>query len=145
MFFVVEMIGAGVLIANGLPIYRKILYEPSSQIREPSVLIWAMTGTALIQIGYWARYSVGAPILRYENNVLGHIVLFFSRLSFLFASSAFIYVFITSNVDFGVSGIRYLIFLLGLFSLFCFVRELEVLGGAMCSPRSSRSVTPLPQ
>ena len=61
------------------------------------------------------------------------MVLFLSRLSFLFASSAFGYIFITGNIDLEISWMRYLVFTIGLFSLFCFVRELEKLGNAMLS------------
>ncbi|MFL6373887.1 MAG: hypothetical protein ACJ73D_04385, partial [Pyrinomonadaceae bacterium] len=110
LLFGVETIGGLLLIVNGLPIYRKILYEPSTQIQQPLTLVWTVSAAVLIQIGYWSRYRGGAPVLRYENVLLGHIVVFLSRLSFVFASSAFGYVFITSNIDLEVSGIRYLIF-----------------------------------
>ena len=128
----VELVGVGVLIGNGLPIYRTILSEPNLQIQDPWNLIWALVASALIQVGYWYRRFDAVPVSRRRNILVGHIILFVSRLSFLFATSAFGYVFISGNVDFQVSGLRYLVFFVGLFSLFCFVQELERLGRAMC-------------
>lgn len=127
------MVGAVLLIVNGLPIYRKMLYAPNEQIQHYGALIWALAATAMIQVGYWVRYYGKTPILHLDNAFVGHVVLFISRLSFLFATSAFGYIFITGNVDLEISWMRYLVFALGLFSLFCFVRELEKLGNAMLS------------
>lgn len=132
-WLILEIIGAVLLAANGLPIYRKMLYEPGSQIEHYGTLFWALAATAMIQVGYWVRYFGKTPILHLDNALLGHLVLFISRLSFLFSTSAFGYIFITGNVNLKISGVRYLVFALGLFSLFCFVRELEKLGNAMLS------------
>jgi hypothetical protein len=132
-WLILEVVGAVVLIANGLPIYRKMLYAPNEQIQHYGALLWALAATGLIQVGYWVRYYGRTPILHFDNAFAGHIVLFISRLSFLFATSAFGYIFITGNVDLEISWLRYLVFTLGLFSLFCFVRELEKLGNAMLS------------
>jgi hypothetical protein len=131
-WLLLELLGVAVLIWNGLPIYRMMLSAPDSQIQRPGNLILALVASALIQIGYWYRYYGHTPVLRWENAFVGHVVLFISRLAFLFAASAFSYVFIAANVNFEVSGLRYLVFFVGLFSLFCFVLELESLGRAMC-------------
>ena len=132
-WLILEIVGAVLLIFNGLPIYRKMLYEANSEIQNYGTLIWAFVATAMIQIGYWVRYYGKTPILHLDNAFVGHLVLFISRLSFLFATSAFGYIFITGNVNFEISWLRYLVFTLGIFSLFCFVRELEKLGNAMLS------------
>ena len=131
-WLVVELLGVALLIWHGLPIYRMMLSEPHSQIRNANPLIWALIASVLIQISYWYRYSELTPTLRWRNVVVGHFVLFISRLSFLFASSAFGYIFITGNIDLEFSGPRYLVFFVGLFSLFCFVHELERIGQALC-------------
>ena len=132
-WFILEVVGAVLLTANGLPIYRKMLYSPGEQIQHFGALFWALAATAMIQVGYWVRYFGQTPILHLNNVLIGHLVLFTSRLSFLFAASAFGYIFITGNIDLEISWMRYAVFTLGLFSLFCFVRELEKLGAAMLS------------
>ena len=132
-WLILEVVGAVLLTVNGLPIYRKMLYAPNEQIQHYGALFWAMVATMMIQVGYWVRYYGRTPILHLDNALIGHLVLFLSRLSFLFATSAFGYIFITGNIDLEISWMRYLVFTLGLFSLFCFVRELEKLGNAMLS------------
>lgn len=137
-WLVVELIGVTLLIWHGLPIYRAMLDNPHSQIRNPGPLVWALIASVLVQAGYWYRYYEGTPTLQWKNAFAGHFVLFVSRLSFLFASTSFGYIFITGNIDLEVSGLRYFVFFVGLFSLFCFVRELESIGAAMCAPADPR-------
>ena len=136
LWLILELLGVILLIWHGLPIYRAMLSEPHSRIGEPGHLIWALVASALIQAGYWRRYYGDSTAEPPRNILLGHIVLFISRLSFLFATSSFGYIFITGNIDLEVSGLRYLVFFVGLFSLFCFVQELERIGRAMCTTRN---------
>ena len=106
-WLILEVVGALLLIANGLPIYRKMLYSPNEQIQHFGALFWALAATVMIQVGYWVRYYGKTPILHLDNALVGHLVLFISRLSFLFATSAFGYIFISGSVDLQVSWMRY--------------------------------------
>jgi hypothetical protein len=139
LWLILELFGVALLIWHGLPIYRAMLSDPHSHIGYGGNLIWALIASMLIQAAYWFRYYDESPTVPPRNVLVGHIVLFISRLSFLFATSSFGYIFITGNIDLEVSGLRYLVFFVGLFSLFCFVQELERIGRAMCTtPDSDR-------
>jgi hypothetical protein len=137
IWLILELFGVVLLIWHGLPIYRAMLSDPPSQIGYGGNLIWALVASMLIQAAYWYRYYDKSPALPPRNVFVGHIVLFISRLSFLFATSSFGYIFITGNIDLEVSGLRYLVFFVGLFSLFCFVQELDRIGKALCTPSES--------
>jgi hypothetical protein len=55
-------------------------------------------------------------------------MLFLTRMSFVFATSVFGFLFITQKPGFHIPALRYVVTLLGLFALFCYVLELERLG-----------------
>ena len=59
------------------------------------------------------------------NALLGHAILFLARMVFVLPTSIFGFVFIAQRPQFEIEGYQYLVILLGLFSLFCYVRELE--------------------
>jgi hypothetical protein len=62
------------------------------------------------------------------NAPLGHFILFLARMICVLPTSVFGFVFIAQRPEFEIPVFRCLVLLLGLFALFCYVRELERLG-----------------
>ena len=56
------------------------------------------------------------------------LILFLARMVFVLPTSIFGFVFVAQRPEFEIPVFRCLVLLLGLFSLFCYVRELERLG-----------------
>ena len=58
-------------------------------------------------------------------------MLFVARMSFVLATSVFGFVFIVRKPELQIPTSRYLVVIIALFALFCYVQELEQLGRAM--------------
>jgi hypothetical protein len=129
-----QTIGVFTLFWNGIPLYRKILADPASHQAQTQTLIWAFSSIALIQIGYWLSDRLRPPMPKFRNALVGMVTLFLARMSFVFASSVFGLLFITQRPGLNIPGFRSVITIIGLFSLFCYVRELERLGRALLGP-----------
>jgi hypothetical protein len=74
---------------------------------------------------------------RYRSFVtyfLATLLLFVARMSFVFAASIFGFVFIVRRPEFQIPTFRYVIVIIALFALFCYVQELEQLGRALIGP-----------
>ncbi len=83
-----------------------------------------------MQAGYWISHRVNSPVPQYANALIGNVILFLARMSFVFATSVFGFVFITQKPGFHIPAFRYVVTLVGLFSLYCYVQDLERLGRA---------------
>ena len=81
-----------------------------------------------MQISYWVSYSVRPPAPQSQNALLGHVILFLARMIYVLPTAIFGFVFVAQRPEFEIPIFRCLVLLLGLFSLFCYVRELERLG-----------------
>jgi hypothetical protein len=126
LLFALQTAGAALLFWQVLPIYRQAL--ANSNIYDSSTIV-SLVGGVLIQFGYWINYRTRPPQPRLCNAVAGHILLFAARLTFLLPSAIFSFLFITKALQMPVA--RYLAIVFGLFSLFCYVRELERLGNRL--------------
>jgi len=126
--FATQTAGAIILFWYGIPHYQEILADPAAHVAKTETLLWSLASIGLIQIGYWVSHRVDPPLPRYKNALLGNIILFFARMNFVLATSVFGFVFITQKPGFQIPAFRYLLTLLGLFSLYCYVQELERLG-----------------
>lgn len=124
-----ETTGAVMLYREGLPIYRETLADPSAYDPEANAL--ALAACVLIQVAYWIRYRIRPERARVVNVVLGHIVLFLSGLIFLLPTAVFSYLFIAKTVEVQIPASKCLFIVFALFSLFCYVLELERLGGRL--------------
>lgn len=123
-----QSIGAVILFWKGIPLYRQVLVDPAAHVATTETLVWSLFSIGLIQLGYWVSHWVRPPLPRFTSALLGNIILFFARMSFVFATSVFGLVFITQRPGFQIPVSRYIVTLLGLFSLYCYVQELELLG-----------------
>jgi hypothetical protein len=126
-----QTLGAIILYGNGIPLYRRILADPAGHAAELRTLVWALPSIALMQAGYWIQFRLRAPLPGYTSPVLGHLVLFVGRFAFLFATGLFTFVFLAPRPGFSIPVGREIITVLGLFSIFCFARELDQLGRAL--------------
>lgn len=124
-----ETFGAAVLFREGLPIYRKTLADPASFDHKTTGV--ALAGAMLIQIAYWTRHRIRAQPPRVANVLLAHIVVFLARLVFTLPAAIFSYLFIAKALTADVPATKYAFIIFALFSLFCYVRELESLGAAL--------------
>jgi hypothetical protein len=124
----VQTIGAVALYWTGLLLYRQVLADPASHEADPWTIVWSLSSIALMQIAYWISYHVRPPLPHFKNAVLGHAVLFLARMTFVLPTSIFGFVFVAQKPEFEIPVFHCLVMLLGLFSLYCYVRELERLG-----------------
>jgi hypothetical protein len=97
----------------------------------------AVFSIALVQTAYWYQvFNVILPV-RTKRVVVGHLLLFASRLGFIVASALFSIVLFQHlpEIDFVQNWSSFLwrglLLLAVLFSLFCFTTELERLGSTM--------------
>jgi len=137
--FALQTIGTAILLWNGVPLYREIVADPSSHEARPETLVWAFSSIALIQVGYWVCYRTDPPMPQFSNALLGHILQFLSRMIFVFTTSVFGFAFITKRAGFEISAFRAVVTLLGLFSLYCYTRQLERWGSSLAKPRKSKA------
>jgi hypothetical protein len=124
--FAIQTVGAVLLCSEILPIYRKVLADPTAPKSGRTFL--ALGAGVLIQLGYWICYRIRPVLPRLVNVPLGHIVLFVSRLIFVLPTAIFSFLFVARTLEAPIPISRYLAIAFGLFSLFCYVRELEWLG-----------------
>jgi hypothetical protein len=129
-----ETAGAVLLYTEGLPIYRKTLADPASY--DPETTAVALAGAVLIQVAYWTRYRIRVAPPRVGNVMLSHIVLFVARLAFTLPTAIFSFLFILKAVEVRMPVSKYAFIIFALFSLFCYVRELENLGTVLASASS---------
>jgi len=128
LLLAVETFGVFVIYWKGLPLYRQVVVDPGLFAPQNETLRWGLFGTALIQITYWTRYHIRPASPPFVNVLLGHIVLFLSELVFILAAATFSFVFITQELAARISLLRYVVLLGSLFSLFCYMEELQRLG-----------------
>jgi hypothetical protein len=125
----VESAGALIILWRGVPIYRRILL---GQILEsgppPNLVLWLLTGAALIQAGYWLNGPLELKIRSRPRLLLGHIALFLGRLNLIFVSGVFATIFFVLFEDVSFSAFNSTFLFVVLFSAFCYTRELERLG-----------------
>jgi hypothetical protein len=91
-----------------------------------------------MQAGYWIRHRICPPLPQLRNALVGYIVLFVARMSFVLATSIFGFVFIVRRPEFQIPTSRYFIVIIGSFALFCYTQELEQLGRALIGPDSGK-------
>jgi hypothetical protein len=133
--FAMQTIGAAILFWYGVPLFRQALLDPSGHVARPENLVWSLSAITLMQAGYWIRHRLCLPLPQlFRNALVGYIVLFIARMSFVLATSIFGFVFIVRRPEFQIPASRYFALIIGLFALFCYTQELEQLGRALIGP-----------
>ena len=131
--FGTQTVAAVVLYWTGLLLYRQVLADPRSYPVQPWTSVWSLSSIVVMQIGYWISYHLPPPLPRFRNVLLGHAVLFLGRMAFVLSTSAYGFVFVARRPEFEIPVFQCIVLLLGLFALYCYVRELERLGRAFIS------------
>jgi hypothetical protein len=132
--FAIQTIGAVILFWFAVPLVRQVLLDPSSHVVRPENLVWLLSAITLMQAGYWIRHRLRPPLPQLRNALVGYIVLFVARMSFVLATSVFGFVFIVRRPEFQLPTSRYFVLIIGLFAVFCYTQELEQLGRAWIGP-----------
>ena len=129
ILFVSEIVGMFVILWDGIPIFHHLirLQQVTSEHDEILLLIAA----ALIQFSYWKCLRYDPPFVLPRQQFIAHIVIFVSRLSFIFPSTVFSFVVYRSLDLLHLNLTRSLLIMVVLFSVFCFSRHLERLGNLM--------------
>jgi hypothetical protein len=132
--FAIQTIGAAVLFWYAAPLFRQVLLDPGSHVARPENLVWSLSAITLMQAGYWIRHRLRPALPQFRNALVGYIVLFVARMSFVLATSVFGFVFIVRRPELQIPMSRYFVVIIALFALFCYTQELEQLGRALISP-----------
>ncbi len=131
MLVLIQAVGFGIVMASGVPIYRQMATDFTNHQPPSGILWWAAAGVILIQCAYWLRVRLQPSMPRRGGLVLGHLVSFLGRLSFILASSTFSLMIFTRFEELSLPAHRILMLVALLFSLFCFSLELERLGRSL--------------
>ena len=123
LLIAVQTLGVVIFYWKGLPLYRQVAADPSAFEARADSRVWALLAIMLIQVGYWIRYRVRPVAPRLSNALLGLLVLFWGRMSFILATAVFSLLFIAKKLESQLSPVGYFVTLLGLFSLFCYMLE----------------------
>ena len=91
-----------------------------------------------MQAAFWRRHRLRPPLPQLRNALVGYIVLFVARMSFVLATSIFGFVFIVRRPELFVPTSRYFVLIVGLFAWFCFTQEFEQLGRALIGPNPGK-------
>lgn len=129
--FVVQALGFGIVLVNGVPIYRQIASDFSHHQPQPGVLWWALVAVLLMQTAYWLRVRLRLAPPHGDHVLLAHLVAFLGRLSFILGSSTFTVLFLVRYAELSLPPHRVILVLAMLFSIFCFTLELEQLGRSL--------------
>jgi hypothetical protein len=129
--FVAQTVGAAIIYWNVVPLYREAVAETQSFAVELETSLWPILAIVLIQAGFWLSRRARLPSALFTNAFLGQCVLFLARMGFVLPTSIFGLVFIGKTSAVHIPVFRYAIILAGLFSLYCYMQELERLGHAL--------------
>jgi hypothetical protein len=100
---------------------------PEETSRDRTFSSPALCAVIVMQACYWSMRKIRPPIARRRNVFVGHLLLFLSRLSFIFAGSVLSLALFTRSQDTTVSVPGIVLLLATTFAQFCYVRELEAL------------------
>jgi hypothetical protein len=131
ILFLGQTVGDGTILSHLIPLFRRLVTSGIVEKAPPRLLVLAVVGIAAIQICYWLD-QYWFPMLRLNYNpVLGHLILFLSRLNFIFAAGVFSAVYLVRFNDLDISLLGSVLLFAILFSIFCYTLELERLGRAL--------------
>jgi len=138
LLLAIQTMAACVLFRTVFPLFQQLVaHSGTPQPVRLSAAATAMVAALVMQACYWTRYlyvPVRAPL---HGAVIGHVVLFASRISFFFSGAVFSAIFFrhVPQLDvlppLGQGLARALVVMLLLFASFCYALELERLGRAI--------------
>jgi hypothetical protein len=122
------------IFAIGLPVYRRLLSGPGGERPGEPLVGLFLPFVVAMQFCYWSKRRFAAAIGMRRNALAGHVLLFVSRLTFVFVGSCFSVVFFVRSQDTTGSPHGIAVFLAALFAVFCYVLELERLARLCLGP-----------
>jgi hypothetical protein len=131
LLLVIQTIGVIVLYGHIVPLFKQVVADPTTHEIRSETRIWTISAIALIQVGYWIRYRLRPALPTFINPFVGHLVVFAGRLAFTLATAVFSFAFVLQRLSSQLPVIGYGLTLGGMFSLFCYMQELQSLGTAM--------------
>jgi hypothetical protein len=131
ILFLGQTIGDGTILSHLIPLFRRLVTSGIVEKAPPTKFVLAAFAITLIQICYWLN-QYWFPTLRLNfNPILGHLILFLSRLNFIFAAGVFSAVYLVRFNELDISFWGSVLLSTILFSIFCYTLELERLGRAL--------------
>jgi hypothetical protein len=126
VLFSLESAGMLFILWIALPFYQKLVSGPGGYRPGQPVIFPVIVVSLAMQLSYWSKRSIRPPVRRGNSVFGGHLLLFLSRLSFIFAG-ANLSVILRRYADttFTMFGVFVLFF--ACFAQFCYTRELEAL------------------
>ena len=132
--FAVESAGMAFVLSVGIPLYRTLL-EARLEDRPGRPLLLPVLGVVTVmQVCYWIKYRYRPSPARAAHPLAAHLLLFFSRLSFIFAGSLLSLTLFRRLTDLEGAWPGVLVLLLAAFAQFCYSRELEALARRVEGP-----------
>jgi hypothetical protein len=133
-----QTIGDATILSHLIPLFRRLVTSGLDGKTSPKILVFAALGVTIIQVCYWLAQHWFVTLRLGHNLLLGHIILFLSRLNFIFASAVFSAVYLVRFNELKMSLWEFAFLSTVLFSMFCYTLELERLGRALVE-RKDRS------
>ena len=132
--FAAETVAAAILGSIVVPVYRAAVAAPGSYAPKAANIAWATAAMIVMQASYWIGRRLHPQLPNLHHAVLGHILLFAGRMSFVLATSIFAFVFVTGRLESRLALPGYAMTLVGLFCWFCYTQDLQRLGHALMGP-----------
>jgi hypothetical protein len=127
-----QVVGAAIIMSQGVPLYRSFLPGRDLDPAEADLFAWALLGVLLLQVLYWTATLKVFPHAAIPKNLFGgHVAYFVARLNFVLASSLFVVIVFVRSAEIEFVWWRALTLVAVLFAIFCFSLELERLGRRM--------------
>ena len=102
ILFLGQTVGDLTILSHLIPLLRRLFTSGLHEKAPSKIFVYAALGVTLIQVCYWLNQRWFATLRVGQNPLLGHLVLFLSRLNFIFAGAMFSAVYLT-RLHFGVS------------------------------------------
>ena len=129
--FLGQTVGDVTILSRLIPLLRRLFTSGLDKTSSPKIFISAAVGVILIQVCYWLDQRWFATLWLSRNPLLGHLVLFLSRLNFIFAGAVFSAVYLTRFNELHLELLGVVLLSTVLFSIFCYSLELERVGKAL--------------
>jgi hypothetical protein len=142
LLLTVQTVGLAIILSQGAPIYRRILAGSVGPYASPGTLALGLLGVGSIQVAYWLRTFMISSLKLRPSVFLSHIVLFISRLSFIFGAALFTAIMYYRFPELEKSIPRSAVLIAVLFSIFCYALELEWLALELGGPLRSNARLP---
>jgi hypothetical protein len=138
ILFLGQTIGDATILSHLISIFRRLVTSGLDEKPPATILVVATLGVIIMQVCYWLDQYWFATLRLGYKPLLGHVILFLSRLTFIFAGAVFSAVYLVRFNELDISLWGLLILSIVLFSIFCYTLELERIGRALVK-RKDRS------